>query len=121
MEVLMEAALCPAQQPWSPTGGGLGGRLTVSSSSFPKRKLFLILAAVETAYINIISTAPTSSFSFLKYMFHDQKPCPVCVWSWYQPAPDRGRYMVTAAYYEGTMCFELSPSPMDLSLPLELP
>lgn len=44
---------------------GLEGRLTVSSSSFPKRKLFLILVAVETAYINIISTSlTTSSFSF---------------------------------------------------------
>ena len=78
----MEAALGPARQPWTPTRGGLEGRLTVSSSSFPKRKLFLILAAVETAYINIISTSPTSSFSFLKNMFHDQTPCPVCVWSW---------------------------------------
>ena len=70
-----------AQQPWNPTGGGLEGRLTVSSSSFPKRKLFLILAAVETAYINIISTSPTtSSFSLKKKkVFHDQKPCPVCL------------------------------------------
>lgn len=71
-----------AQQPWNPTRGGLEGRLTVSSSSFPKRKLFLIFAAVETACINIISTSPTtSSFSLKKKkkVFHDQKPCPVCL------------------------------------------
>lgn len=69
--------LCPAHQPWSPTRSGSEGRLTVNSSSLPKRKLFLILAAVEIAYINIISNSPTtSSFSFLKKTFHDQKPMP---------------------------------------------
>lgn len=63
-------ALRPAHQLWNPTRDGLEGRLTVSTSSFPKRKLFLILAAVETAYINIISTSPTtSSFSFFKPCF----------------------------------------------------
>ena len=52
----------------------------MSSFSFPKRKLFLILAAVETAYINIISTSPmTSSFSLKKKVFDDQKPCPICL------------------------------------------
>lgn len=75
--------LCPAHQPWTPTRSGSEGRLTASSSSLPKTKLFLILAAVEIAYINIISNSPTtSSFSFLKKTFQIKSPCPVSVWSW---------------------------------------
>lgn len=88
-------ALCCTQQPWD-SETKPRGRLTQSSSSLPERKLFLILTAVETAYINIISTSPTpSSFSmfFFLNMFHDQKPCPahVCHWlGWCQDLCNQG-------------------------------